>query len=139
MATAKGKTVKVTQTGSAIGRAADQRKTLIGLGLNKMHRTRELDGVELTAAHLHRVRVNQDLHDGSISRRQLSTKSRKDGDDCTAQVDQSNPAVRRSVSTGRRERGDDKSESRPEGGGKKFRTITPCVQGPDFGYTTSAG
>ncbi len=37
------KTVKVTQTGSPIGRPADQRATLIGLGLNKMHRTRELE------------------------------------------------------------------------------------------------
>ena len=40
--TAKGK-IKVTQIGSAIGRRADQRQTLIGLGLNKMHRTRELE------------------------------------------------------------------------------------------------
>ena len=38
-----GKTVKVTQTGSPIGRRADQRATLIGLGLNKMNRTRELE------------------------------------------------------------------------------------------------
>ncbi|MCZ6604717.1 MAG: 50S ribosomal protein L30 [Alphaproteobacteria bacterium] len=38
----KGK-VKVTQIGSAIGRRADQRQTLIGLGLNKMHRTAELE------------------------------------------------------------------------------------------------
>lgn len=37
------KTLKVTQVGSAIGRRADQRATLIGLGLNKMHRTRELE------------------------------------------------------------------------------------------------
>ncbi len=36
-------TVKVTQTGSPIGRRNDQRATLIGLGLNKMHRTRELE------------------------------------------------------------------------------------------------
>jgi large subunit ribosomal protein L30 len=35
--------VRVTQTGSPIGRPADQRQTLIGLGLNKMHRTRELE------------------------------------------------------------------------------------------------
>jgi large subunit ribosomal protein L30 len=35
-------TIKVTQTGSPIRRTADQRATLIGLGLNKMHRTREL-------------------------------------------------------------------------------------------------
>ena len=36
-------TLKVTQTGSPIGRRSDQRATLIGLGLNKMHRTRELE------------------------------------------------------------------------------------------------
>jgi large subunit ribosomal protein L30 len=35
-------TVKITQTGSPIRRTPDQRKTLIGLGLNKMHRTVEL-------------------------------------------------------------------------------------------------
>lgn len=38
-----GKTVKVTQIGSPIGRQAYQRATLIGLGLNKMHKTRELE------------------------------------------------------------------------------------------------
>ncbi len=37
------KTLKVTQIGSPIRRKADQRATLIGLGLNKMHRTRELE------------------------------------------------------------------------------------------------
>ena len=36
------KTLKVTQIGSPIRRPTDQRATLIGLGLNKMHRTREL-------------------------------------------------------------------------------------------------
>ncbi len=36
-------TVRVTQTGSPIGRRRDQRATLIGLGLNKMNRTRELE------------------------------------------------------------------------------------------------
>jgi large subunit ribosomal protein L30 len=35
-------TIKVTQIGSPIRRTPDQRKTLIGLGLNKMHRTSEL-------------------------------------------------------------------------------------------------
>ena len=35
-------TIKVTQTGSPIRRTADQRATLIGLGLNKMHRVSEL-------------------------------------------------------------------------------------------------
>ena len=41
-AEATAKTVKVTQTGSPIRRERDQRATLIGLGLNKMNRTREL-------------------------------------------------------------------------------------------------
>jgi large subunit ribosomal protein L30 len=35
--------VKITQTGSPIRRQPDQRQTLIGLGLNKMHRTVELE------------------------------------------------------------------------------------------------
>ena len=39
----KSKRLKVTQTGSPIGRPKDQRATLIGLGLNKMHRSRLLD------------------------------------------------------------------------------------------------
>ena len=43
MADKKGGTVKVTQTGSPIGRRGDQRATLIGLGLNKLNRTRELE------------------------------------------------------------------------------------------------
>ena len=36
-------TIKITQTGSPIRRTPDQRKTLIGLGLNKMHRSVELN------------------------------------------------------------------------------------------------
>jgi large subunit ribosomal protein L30 len=39
----KKKTLRVTQLGSPIGREHDQRETLIGLGLNKRHRTRELE------------------------------------------------------------------------------------------------
>ena len=35
--------IKVTQIGSPIRREASQRATLIGLGLNKMHKTRELE------------------------------------------------------------------------------------------------
>ncbi|WP_174803682.1 50S ribosomal protein L30 [Martelella limonii] len=37
------KTVTVEQIGSPIRRPAVQRKTLIGLGLNKMHRVRTLE------------------------------------------------------------------------------------------------
>ncbi len=37
------KTLKVTQIASPIGRPKDQRATLIGLGLNKLNRSRELE------------------------------------------------------------------------------------------------
>ena len=37
------KTIKVMQTGSAIRRHKTQRATLVGLGLNKMHRTVEVE------------------------------------------------------------------------------------------------
>jgi large subunit ribosomal protein L30 len=37
------KTIVVKQIGSPIRRPAIQQRTLIGLGLNKMHRTRELE------------------------------------------------------------------------------------------------
>ena len=37
------KTIKVRQTGSPIRRPKDQRQTLVGLGLNKVGRVRELE------------------------------------------------------------------------------------------------
>lgn len=40
---ASGKTVTIQQIGSPISRDPKQRKTLIGLGLNKMHKTRTLE------------------------------------------------------------------------------------------------
>ena len=43
MAEKKRATVKVTQIGSPIGRRKDQRATLVGLGLNKLSKTRELE------------------------------------------------------------------------------------------------
>lgn len=44
MANAKaGKTVTVEQIGSPIRRPSEQRATLVGLGLNKMHRQRTLE------------------------------------------------------------------------------------------------
>jgi len=55
------KTLRVTQTGSAIGRQGRQRETLIGLGLNKIGRTRELEdtpairGMIAKVSHLVRV------------------------------------------------------------------------------------
>ncbi|HJO64672.1 large subunit ribosomal protein L30 [Sphingomonas sp. SORGH_AS 950] len=35
-------TIKIKQTGSPIRRTKDQRATLVGLGLNKMHKVAEL-------------------------------------------------------------------------------------------------
>ncbi len=35
--------IKITQTGSPIRRTPDQRRTLVGLGLTKMHKTVELE------------------------------------------------------------------------------------------------
>ena len=37
------KTIVVKQIGSPIRRPAEQRATLVGLGLNKIHKTRELE------------------------------------------------------------------------------------------------
>jgi large subunit ribosomal protein L30 len=59
-----GKTVRVTQIGSPIRRPKDQRATLVGLGLNKMRRTRVLEdtpsvrGMIAKVAHL--VKVEDD-------------------------------------------------------------------------------
>ena len=56
-----GKTVTVEQVRSPIRRPPDQRQTLIGLGLNKMHRRRTLEdtpavrGMIAKVAHLVRV------------------------------------------------------------------------------------
>ncbi len=55
------KTVRVTQTGSPIGRKPGQRETLTGLGLNKIRGTRVLEdtpsirGMIRKVAHLIRV------------------------------------------------------------------------------------
>jgi large subunit ribosomal protein L30 len=55
-------TVRVTQTKSAIGRKSDQRRTLIGLGLNKIGRTRDLEDTPSVRGMInkvkHLVRVN---------------------------------------------------------------------------------
>ena len=49
-------TVRVTQIRSAIGRHADQRQTLIGLGLNKLHRQRELEDTPSVRGMINKVR-----------------------------------------------------------------------------------
>lgn len=58
---AKAKSIVVEQTGSPIGRPKDQQATLVGLGLNKTGRRRELEdtpairGMIEKVAHLVRV------------------------------------------------------------------------------------
>ena len=48
--------LKITQTGSPIRRTAEQRSTLIGLGLNKMHKTVELDDTPEVRGMIRKVR-----------------------------------------------------------------------------------
>jgi large subunit ribosomal protein L30 len=56
MAKTSAKTIRVTQIGSPIGRKSDQRATLIGLGLNKRHRTRELEDTPAVRGMIDKVR-----------------------------------------------------------------------------------
>ena len=51
-----GKKLKVTQIASAAGRYADQRQTLIGLGLNKIRRSRELEDTSSVRGIINKVR-----------------------------------------------------------------------------------
>ena len=53
---AESKTIVVTQVGSPIGRKRNQRETLIGLGLNKMHRTRELEDTPAVRGMIEKVK-----------------------------------------------------------------------------------
>lgn len=48
--------VRVTQVKSPIARRHDQRETLIGLGLNKLHRTRELEDTPSVRGMINKVR-----------------------------------------------------------------------------------
>lgn len=49
-------TIRVTQIKSAIGRKTDQRQTLIGLGLNKLHRQRELEDTPAVRGMINKVK-----------------------------------------------------------------------------------
>ena len=53
---AEKRTVKVTQIGSPIGRERIQRATLIGLGLNKLNRTVDLEDTPAVRGMINRVR-----------------------------------------------------------------------------------
>jgi large subunit ribosomal protein L30 len=48
--------IKIKQTGSPIRRTKDQRGTLIGLGLNKMNRVRELEDTPEVRGMIRKVR-----------------------------------------------------------------------------------
>ena len=50
------RTVKVTQTKSPIGREGSQRMTLIGLGLNKIGRSRELEDTPSVRGMINKVK-----------------------------------------------------------------------------------
>ena len=52
---AETRRLKVTQTGSPSRRPADQRQTLVGLGLTKMHSTRVLDDTPAIRGMLRKV------------------------------------------------------------------------------------
>lgn len=52
----KGNTITVTQIGSPIGRTQDQRATLVGLGLNKRHRTRVLEDTPAVRGMINKVK-----------------------------------------------------------------------------------
>jgi large subunit ribosomal protein L30 len=53
---AEGKTIKVEQIGSPMRRENGQRATLIGLGLNKIGRTRDLPDTPATRGMIRKVR-----------------------------------------------------------------------------------
>ena len=56
MAAKKKATVTVQQIGSPIRRNEDQRQTLVGLGLNKLNKTRELEDTPSVRGMIHKVR-----------------------------------------------------------------------------------
>lgn len=56
MADKKVATLRVTQIGSSVGRPKRQKAILIGLGLNKMHRTRELEDTPSVRGMVDKVR-----------------------------------------------------------------------------------
>jgi|TARA_B100001971_G_scaffold178952_1_gene174153 large subunit ribosomal protein L30 len=63
--TDKNSTVTITQIGSPIGRRKDQRQTLIGLGLNKMHRTRTLEDTPAVRGMINKVQHLVRVEDGA--------------------------------------------------------------------------
>ena len=52
---AQGKTIKVEQIGSPLRKHHDQRETLVGLGLNKIGRSRDLPDTPATRGMIRKV------------------------------------------------------------------------------------
>ena len=48
--------LNITQTGSPIGRRDDQRRTLVALGLNKLHRSRVVDDTPENRGRIEKVK-----------------------------------------------------------------------------------
>jgi large subunit ribosomal protein L30 len=61
---ASGKTIKVEQTGSPMRREHRQRETLIGLGLNKIGRVKDLPDNAMTRGMIEKVRHIVRIVDG---------------------------------------------------------------------------
>jgi large subunit ribosomal protein L30 len=53
---ASGKTIKIEQTGSAMRRDHSQRETLIGLGLNKIGRSKDVPDTPATRGMISKVK-----------------------------------------------------------------------------------
>jgi large subunit ribosomal protein L30 len=64
MVMASGKTIKVEQTGSPMRREHRQRETLIGLGLNKIGRVKDLPDNAMTRGMIDKVRHIVRIVDG---------------------------------------------------------------------------
>ena len=62
---ASAKTVTVTQTGSPIGRKPYQRQTLIGLGLNKIGRTKTLEDTPSVRGMIRKVNHLLEVNDAA--------------------------------------------------------------------------
>ncbi|MDB5694871.1 MAG: ribosomal protein [Sphingomonas bacterium] len=57
-------TIKIKQTGSPIRRTGDQRATLVGLGLNKMHRVSELTDTPEVRGMIRKVQHMVEVQEG---------------------------------------------------------------------------
>ena len=62
------KTVKVTQIGSPIGRKPGQKETLVGLGLNKINRTKTLPDTPEVRGMIEKVKHLVTVVDGGSGR-----------------------------------------------------------------------